>query len=251
MNIICDNEKILENNDRVYLIKKRENIRKEIQIFEYLQNFKELNNTYIKLYNIHNCTKGRNDLYKIMEMEKGIDYEHYIENIKNNKNVGIILRKNINTIINIYKEFLKHGILHNDLKPQNILIKSDNSIVLADFDNSIIFEVRDIIKFRENVKKDIIRLYELIERKIKLLYWNEDFPDNIHDLMNYIYNYKQEINQKIDKILETIIIRQYNYQTPQYGTGYTSYRKTRRSNLRKRSHTRKHKNHSTRKQRGM
>ncbi len=119
-----DNSIIAKTNSDQDFSRGRERFKEEAQI--------------LAKFNHHSIVKilgyfeSNNTAYFVMEYEEGIDLADYLKqegsNISQNEILSIIM-----PILEALKEVHKHNFLHRDIKPGNILLRSNNSPVLIDF----------------------------------------------------------------------------------------------------------------------
>jgi serine/threonine protein kinase len=118
------------------------NFKLEIIIHKYIKLKIENYNLYNPLYIIKNKNKPLL-IFKNIGIDLTRAYDKFIK-------ISILDR--IKMVIGLFKEIIYLGsnnIIHNDIKPQNIILTEDNQLVLIDFGNAYIMENQ---KYMKNIK---------------------------------------------------------------------------------------------------
>ena len=99
--------------------------------------------SHYNIVNLYRCFEDYNYTYFVSELIQGVDLEKYLIKFNTNYPNGHIEQY---LIIYIFKEILlglkylhENGILHRDIKPDNILISNNNSIKITDFGISALY----------------------------------------------------------------------------------------------------------------
>lgn len=105
----------------------------EKNVIEYVMNERDILNTCNNDYIVRGVYtfQSKQYLYMVMEFMKGGDFSHFLENVGyfDQKTAQFYLAQ-----IVLALEYLhKNGIIHRDMKPDNILIDADGHIKLTDF----------------------------------------------------------------------------------------------------------------------
>ena len=200
------------------------NIKWEILVHEYIKS-KQLNyNLYNPIYIIDNPELPLL-IFKNIGNDLTKTYNRFIK-------IGFFER--IKMVIPLFKEILLLGnnnIIHNDVKPQNIIVTSKNDLVLIDFGNAYIMEENinnlklettkycsSIFYSIPNIEKDKIAMVEYLQSKacLYILIFILSYEQHFGYVMHVRSIYKLELNQNID-INENCYLSKYFISNILYG----------------------------------
>ncbi len=192
---------------------------------KYREIYEEINKKSNKKINLDNIFGDKEIFCLVMEYAKNGSLESYYEDYKNRfKDKEHFLPLDEKLIIKIFMQLLNgvnylhsKGVIHGDIKTDNILLDEKNNIKISFFGTSALFKGNNGDIIEDNKKKDKIKKLENYDSKVDIyniglamLYIMSYENPIIKDDKNINYVNKDVINESYNTYLKKLVLRMLN-----------------------------------------
>lgn len=184
------------DGNTILIKKESEYIDNEMKIYDIIKELPDIP----KVLAVYTCIDANEDgdkpdkKYKVIQYELFVSYETYYPRIRTHAEMMKYFRE----VFESYVHLIKYNVIHNDLKPENVLFNPHkDKYVVSDFDSSMLVPLlKDNLL---NINRDFHRFFDLFANAYKEKpLWNPSLNQAMVDVLQRlnVEDFQTKYNQK-------------------------------------------------------